>query len=134
MLQRVSLRPLQKLQKLIGRPLTLPRSRAPYLKEQGWRQRLVDGEWELHGWYRSRYGSFYGVIKQLDSTKPRLLIKEPPDCLRFHSHWPCFSPRADMGNDWYSIHFSLMPKDLASAVLHIEGVLNESFVLAKKTA
>src|SRR5262245_51421069 len=127
MVQRISFRPLQKLQKLFGRPLTLPRSRTPYLKEQGWRHRMVGGEPELHGWYRSRYGSFYGVIKHLTSTKPSLFIKEPPDCLRFHPHWPCFTPRPDMGEGVYRIHFSTMPKDLASAVLHIEGVLNESF-------
>ena len=131
MAQRISFRPLQKLQKLFGRPLTLPRSRTPYLKEQGWRDRVVDGVPELHGWYRSRYGSFYGVIKHPTSSKPSLLIKEPPDCLRSHSHWPCFTAQ---GDNWYRIHFSIMPKDLASAVLHIEGVLNESFVRAKKTA
>ena len=131
MAQRMSFLPLQKLQKLFGRPLTLPRSRTPYLKEQGWRHRVVDGVPELHGWYRSRYGSFYGVIKHPTSSRPSLLIKEPPDCLRSHSHWSCFIPQRD---NWYRIHFSIMPKDLASAVLHIEGVLNESFVRAKKTA
>jgi hypothetical protein len=129
-------RPLQKLQKLLPfrRPLVIKRSAKTYLKEQGWLLTYEKGKPELHGWYRCKYGSYYGMIQNLDSTKPGFFIKDPPQELDTHTHRACFTERPTIGKGWYSVHFSLLPRDLDSGVLHIEGVLDECFRLAKKTA
>jgi len=124
---------LTPLKKLLPRrrPIQIKRSTKPYLKEQGWRHTYENGQPQLEGYYRTRYGSFYGRIQNPSSSKPSFYIKNPPKELDKHSHRSCFT---DRGNGWYSVHFSTLPRDLDSGVLHIERTLNEAFVLSKKTA
>ena len=129
-------RPLKTLQNLIPfrRLIVIKRSSKTHLTEQGWRLTTERGKPQLEGWYRCKYGSFYGMIQNLASSKPGYFIKDPPRALDSHYHRTCFSERPDIGKGWYSVHFRLLPRDVDSGVLHIEGVLNESFRLAKKTA
>jgi hypothetical protein len=129
-------RPWQSLRNLIPfrKPIVIKRSVKTHLKEQGWILRYEKGKPQLEGWYRSKYGSFYGMIQNLDSTRPSYFIKDPPKELDSHLHRACFTERPNIGKGWYSCHFSTLPRDLDSGVLHLEGVLNESFRLAKKTA
>jgi hypothetical protein len=111
------------------RPIPVKRSTATYMTQQGWQRHNWFGIPEWRGYYRTRFGSFKGKIEP--STPPKLYIHNPPAALRRHSHWPCFTPRND---GWYSIHFSIVPTDWDSAILTIERLLHESFLLAKKTA
>ena len=129
-------KPWQTLRKLIPfrRPLVIKRSAKTYLTEQGWRLTYENGKPQLEGFYRSRYGSFAGRIQNLDSAKPSFFIKDPPKELDRHSHRACFTERPNIGKGWYSVHWSTLPRDLDSGVLHIEEVLNASFRLAKKTS
>jgi hypothetical protein len=127
---------LTPLKKLLSfkKPVAIKRSAKTYIREQGWRLTYEQREGQFEGFYRSRYGSYAGKIQNLASSKPSFFIKDPPRELDRHSHRACFTERPNMGKGWYSVHFSILPRDLDSGVLHIEGVLNESFVFAKKTA
>jgi hypothetical protein len=127
------LTPLKKLL-TFKKPVVIKRSCKTYLQEQGWRLTYEQGEEQLEGYYRSRYGSYAGRLQHLTSSKPSFFIKDPPQELFGHPHWNCFTHRPHIGNGWYSVHFSTLPGDLDSGVLHIERTLNESFHLAKKTA
>jgi len=124
------LNPLKKIFRK-RRPIAIKRSAKTYLSEQGWRLTYERGEQQLEGWYRCRYGSYFGKIQNLASTKPSFFIKDPPHELFGHRHGNCFTHRPHVGNGWYSVHFSTLPQDLDSGVLHIERTLNESFLLAK---
>jgi hypothetical protein len=127
------LNPLKKIFRK-RRPIAIKRSAKTYLSEQGWSLTYEQKEAQFEGFYRCRYGSYFGKIQNLASTKPSFFIKDPPKELDRHSHRICFAERPNMGKGWYSIHFSILPRDLDSGVLHIERTLNESFLLAKKTA
>jgi hypothetical protein len=127
------LNPLKKIFRK-RRPIAIKRSAKTYLSELGWRLTYESGEQQLEGWYRCRYGSYAGKIQNLASSKPSFFIKDPPQALFGHPHGSCFTHRPHVGNGWYSVHYSIAPRDLDSGVLHIERTLNESFLLAKKTA
>jgi hypothetical protein len=107
--------------------LTVKRSSATYLIQQGWK--LTKGSerrWE--GYYRTRYGSFRGKVEH--SSPPKFYIHNPPEPLHHH-HWACFT---EASGGWYSIHFKIRPKDADSGVMEIERLINEAFWLFKKTA
>jgi hypothetical protein len=126
--------PLKKLLPF-KKPIVIKRSMKTYITEQGWRLTYEKGEAQFEGWYRSKYGSYFGKIQNLASSRPSFFIKDPPKELDRHSHRVCFTERPNMGKGWYNVHFSIMPRDLDSGVLHIERTINESFGLdAKKTA
>jgi hypothetical protein len=115
-------------------PIPIKRSTKTYIREQGWRLTYEQREAQFEGFYRCRYGSYAGKIQNLTSSKPSFFIKDPPQALFGHPHGNCFTHRPHIGTGWFSIHFSTLPRDLDSGVLHIERTLNESFVLSKKTA
>ena len=117
-----------KTKNVIQLPVQVQRSKKPYHVEQGW-QRSGGGllsNLKLKGYYRTRYGSFRGEIKL--GSSPSFYIFKPPDELRDHSHWVCFSPR---GGGRYSIHFVVRPRDVDSAIMQIERMIHEAFRLAK---
>ena len=58
------LTPLKKLLPF-RRPRVLPRSRQTYIDRQGWRLTTAGGQPQLEGWYRSRYGSYFGFIPDI---------------------------------------------------------------------
>ena len=123
----------QRMKKLLNRTpfkrrITVKRDAQSYITELGWE--LTSGSnpgWQ--GYYRSRYGSYLGYI--IPSTPPKFYIHNPPQELRGHSHWTCFQP---VNDGWYFVHFYRVPKEWDSAILKIEGIINESFTLAKKSA
>jgi hypothetical protein len=128
------LAPLKKLFPF-RRPLVLPRSCKTYVDEQGWRLTSESGQPQLEGWYRSRYGSYFGFIQNLDSTKPSFFIKAPPPEVTNHRlHAACFTANPDMGSDIYHIHFQVPPGDISSGVIEIEATINEGYILARRPA
>ena len=128
------LNPLKKLLPF-RRCRKLPRSSKSYIDAQGWRLTSESGQPQLAGWYRSRYGSFAGFIRNLDSTKPSFFIKDPPPELTNHPfHAACFTAKPDLGSGVYSVHFKIPPGDLSSGVIEIEGTINEGFLLARRPA
>jgi|RhiMetStandDraft_8_1073273.scaffolds.fasta_scaffold00503_7 hypothetical protein len=128
------LTPLKKLLPF-RRPRVLPRSRQTYIDRQGWRLTTAGGQPQLEGWYRSRYGSYFGFIQNLDSTRPSFFIKDPPPEVTHHRlHADCFTAKPEMGSNIYSIHFQIPPGDISSGVIEIEGTINEGFLLARRPA
>ena len=108
------------------RALRIRRSARPYYEEQGWERHaagLFSTKTILKGFYRTPYGSFEGEIA-LNGSSPSFYIINPPEQLKNHSHWVCFSYR---GQGRYWIHFSRRPKDVDSGILQIERMLNEAF-------
>lgn len=110
----------------IKRRITVNRSSISYIKQKGWKftHSLVSPRWE--GYYRSCFGSFRGKVETLSS--PHFYIHKPPEVLRRHSHWACFTDRS---GGWYSVHFRTMPKDLDSGVMTIERIIHEAFLRSK---
>jgi|RhiMetdeSRZDD1v2_1073273.scaffolds.fasta_scaffold09099_11 hypothetical protein len=128
------LNPLKKLLPF-RRSMRVPRSRKSYDKEQGWRLASANGQSQLEGWYRSRYGSWFGFIQNPDLTKPSYFIKDPPPEVTNHPyHALCFTAKPDMGRGIYSVHFEIPPGDISSGILSIEGTINEGFLLARRPA
>jgi hypothetical protein len=128
------LTPLKKLMPF-RRPIVIKRSTKTHISEQGWRLTYERGMPQMEGWYRSKYGSWRGFIRDLDSSKPSFYIVNPPQELTNHPyHGNCFGERKRLGKGVFSVHFKIKPGDLDSGVLNIERTLNESFVLSKKTA
>jgi hypothetical protein len=115
---------LQRLHAL-RRGTIIRRSPKTYLSQQGWRRAFLHSGSEWQGYYRTRFGSFKGRVAA--SNPPRFYLK-PPEKLRRHSHWPCFS---DQGNGWFSVHFYTIPKDISSGVIAIERILTECMRLNK---
>jgi hypothetical protein len=117
------------------RPIVIPRDRQSYIDKQGWRLTSLNGTPQLEGWYRSRYGSYFGFIRNLDSIKPSFFIKDPPPELTNDPwHGNCFTLRPELGSGVHSIHFKTLPGDLSSGVLNIERTINEAFLFAKRSA
>jgi len=115
---------LQKLFAFKGH-ITIKRSPKTYLRQQGWSLTNwgINPEWQ--GYYRTRYGSFKGRVVA-SSASPLFYVYKPPEKLRCHKHWSCFT---DQTNGWYSIHFRRMPKDVDSGVMEIERIICESMNL-----
>lgn len=110
----------------IKQPITVKRSTTLYLIQQGWKlTNRSEGRWE--GYIRSRYGSYKGKVEH--STPLKFYIHNPPEPLRHH-HWSCFTALSD---GWYSVHFKKLPKDADSGVIALEALINEAFLLSKKT-
>jgi hypothetical protein len=107
--------------------ITVKRTATTYLIQQGWKLTNVSQrQWE--GYYRTRFGSYKGKIEH--SSPPKFYIHNPPEPLRHH-HWACFT---ELPGGWYSVHFRKLPKDADSGVMEIERLINEAFLLSKKTA
>jgi hypothetical protein len=111
----------------LRRGTIIKRSPKTYLSQQGWRKAFLHSGSEWQGYYRTRYGSFKGRVTA-SSSNPRFYIYKPPEKLRRHKHWCCFT---DQTNGWYSVHFLRMPKDLDSGVMEIERIIGESMKLNK---
>lgn len=108
----------------VKRRATVKRASGTFLREQGWRliNAWSDPQWV--GYYRiGRFGSFKGKVESLSS--PRFYIHNPPEVLRRHSHWACFT---DHGGGWYRVHFRKMPKELDSGLMCILRILTEAFL------
>jgi hypothetical protein len=107
----------------IRRTVTVQRSTRPYYEEQGWQ--VSGGRWfstpKLTGYYRTPFGSYKGEI---DPSYLKFSIINPPEELKSHSHWVCFSYR---GGGRYSVHFRIRPRDIDSGIMQVERMLCESF-------
>jgi hypothetical protein len=110
----------------LRRGTIIRRSPKTYLSQQGWRKAFLHSGSEWQGYYRTRFGSFKGRVAA--SNPPCFYIYKPPENLKRHSHWSCFT---DQGNGWYSVHFRRIPTDLDSGVMVIERIVGESMKLNK---
>lgn len=109
--------------------ILINRSSKTYLSEKGWRRFKSYPGYEWQGYYRTRYGSFKGRVRQGSaSTLPHsFYVYKPPEALKLkHPHSACFSSQ---GNGWYSVHFKRAPKDADSGVMAIQRILTESIRL-----
>jgi len=94
------------------------RTEVPYWQQQGW-----TGNGDEHvGYFRTPTGSWHGRATVSPSGEVRIYIKEPPESLRAHPHWPCFRWRL---KGWYEVHH-FGAADLSSAILAVEQILREA--------
>lgn len=101
--------------------VTVKREPMTYAKQQGWQQN--GGVWE--GYYRTRYGSFRGLIEQ-HSSEFRFFIFDPPDEVLYGPHGGCFKA-VDLTGKKFWIHFSYKPADIDSGILEVEKIVRGSF-------
>lgn len=99
------------------------RTELPYWQQRGWKK--IRNKYS--GYFRTKYGSFEGKATVSASGRMEMFIKEPPDCLSKHSHWPCFMLRE---RGWYFIHNNRAGHfDLSSGLLDVENILTEAYQL-----
>lgn len=91
----------------------------PYWKRRGWKKQGRD----LTGYYRTRYGTFKGKIKDYQSD-PKVLIYNPPKQLNNHDHSNCFFSR---GGGKFQVHFKQKVDKPSIAIQSVEKILRESF-------
>lgn len=125
------------LTRTTGNPIEVKRDTRTYLEKQGWT--LTNGSYPAtwHGYYRTRFGSWRGMIKT--TTPPKFYIYNPPAGLTTkHDHKRCFHTAPEIGAGWYWAHFSTAlnptPRDLDSGVIKLERILYEAYVLTQKSA
>lgn len=103
--------------------LLVKRAECPYWKQRGWKKKFG----RYSGYFRTKYGSFRGIADMSPSGRVEMFIKDPPECLRNHSHWPCFMLQK---NGWYFIHNNRAGDfDLSSGLLDVENILTEAHQL-----
>lgn len=91
----------------------------PYWKRRGWKK----SNGNLTGYYRTKYGSFKGKIKDY-RTKPEVLIYNPPKQLNNHAHSNCFFSK---GGGKFKVHFKQKIDKPSIAIQSVEKILRESF-------
>lgn len=96
-----------------------PRNTQAFYEERGWR---LQGD-SLHGWYRTRCGSFQGRIERPFGQSARYFIYRPPDRLLRGPHGLCFHERA---KDQFEVHWSTKPPDVNTGILRMEHTLLEA--------
>lgn len=102
-----------------SKPILVQRNFTPIWKERGWQQKGSC----YHGFYRTKYGAFEGLIVEPFFGKIQFFIFKPPVCLKRHSHVLCFIPK---GNNVYEIHFSTKAKTINEGIIAIEKILDEA--------
>src|SRR3989337_156923 len=92
----------------------------PYWKLNGWLKRGNKYE----GYYRTPHGRWKGLITENFLNSYSFFIYEPPECLKSHNHWKCFTYK---GDGKYDIHFSEKPEDIGSGIIIVERLISEAF-------
>jgi hypothetical protein len=92
------------------------RQAEPYWRERGW----VEWDNYLLGYY---WAGGVRVEGKVDLRTQKYFIRYPPQTLRRHPHWGCFS---HAGDGWFALHFAVPPQDEGSGILYIERLLHES--------
>lgn len=94
--------------------------------------------WQQRGWHRSSHGAnikeyrgdylvakpsstYQGtIVEELEPSRLRVFILNPPSSLKKHPKGSCFSP---VHGDWFGVHFEKEPDNVDSAIVFIENVL-----------
>lgn len=99
------------------------RDSTPLAVRRGWRQR--GQSWT--GSYATLAGTFPGSIERR-GDRFVVHIKNPPDDMRSHPKWACFSRRS---KGWWNINMNTNPvdKDVSAIILYVERILAEALNL-----
>jgi hypothetical protein len=98
-------------------------SEKPYWEETGWwKQGNV-----YTGRYLTRYGVWDGRIVDQAGMFTIFISKPPIGRLKRHPHGQCFV-KAGPGTG-YQIHLHKSPLDVSSAIIQVQGLLEEAFTL-----
>ena len=100
--------------------IRVERQQIPYWQERGWDRKGNT----YNGSYQTRYGAFWGEIRQHLGDDIDFYLYQPSDEIRRCGHWACFQHR---GNDWYLVHMGRRPKDVSSGVMTIERLITEAY-------
>lgn len=106
----------------------IDRVQRPVWEEKGWTSSRKDGSTVYEGFFEavqrreSRPRRFAGLIRH-DSDGFAAYIADPPPEIRKHPKGPCFALTQP---PWFLMHWRRSPRDVDSAILYIETVLDES--------
>ena len=100
--------------------IVVQRQEKPYWEEKGWTKNNGD----YWGYYKTKYGSWRGRIKELFLGSYEFIIFEPPDYIKNFSHSSCFR---FIGENTVSVHFSRKPKDISAGIIEIERMIGEAY-------
>ncbi len=103
-------------------PTVVQRRFAPLWQEKGWKRERK----HYHGYYRTRYGAWRGLIVERYKGFIQFFVYSPPGCLRHHSHAACFIPK---GGNQYEVHFSKRARTPDEGIMAIERIFTEAHEL-----
>lgn len=103
------------LQNRAGRPPV------PYWQLRGWR-RVSDSMYLGH--FKTRIGKCHGVIKWCSEFDYGIYIHDIPITILTGPHGECFT---EVRPGKFRVHFSVQPRDINSAIFHLETLLQEAF-------
>ena len=105
-------------------PKTVIPDNTPLYIKRGW---MKKGN-QYQGYYRTRYGSWRGLIERRGDKFIVIIVSPPKDRLKKHKRWVCFHHKK--GNHW-SIHLAINPKDgdISAIIYYVEKIINDSYRL-----
>lgn len=109
------------------KPLQLvQRDPRAYWEQKTW----VSRGHQFDGWFRTPYGSWKGRADRTPSGTLEVYIQNPPTFIDSSPHRSCIQ---DRGGGWHFIHVTNGVSDLSSAIIHIEHLLVEAFMLYRRS-
>ena len=98
----------------------------PYWQRRGWtefRESLFIARQGYRGYYKTKLGSWRGLIMREFENNYTYYIINPPIALKKGKHSDCFD---DVGNGKYSIHFHEEPETINEGIITIEKAIVEA--------
>ena len=94
----------------------------PLYVKRGW---TINGN-TYHGYYRTQYGAWSGVIIRRGDKFNVFIFKPPVEQIKKHSRWPCFHRGK---NDKWRIDLAKNPKDgdISAIIFYVERIIIESY-------
>ena len=101
---------------------TVQRGHNSLEKERRWSVIRTDAAGKHYEGYFLARGKWYPGKATVSRSSIKLQLRHPPQGLRFHKHWPCFTAKRD---GWFTVHHNRQAS-LEAAILELECILTEA--------
>lgn len=98
-----------------------------YLRRQGWEPVSGSPEWYL-GRYQAGETSMVGAVHRTPGGRHQFFVQDPPRTfIRNAEGGRCLTPRDELGDDVYEVHFYRSPDTLGDGIHTIETMLTSKY-------
>ena len=101
---------------------TVQRCQNSLSKERRWNVVKTDAAGKHYDGFFLARGKWYPGKATVSRSSIKLQLRHPPQGLRFHKHWPCFTAKRD---GWFTVHHNRQAS-LEAAILELECILTEA--------